>query len=400
MRCIQYTVSREAVYGDACRLLKNCLNFRDYKRCCSANLLTSLLLQASMRLVSLYQSCSMCVRTCCYETARKALLFNLPNLPRLEARLNSALAVHLPTSMKRRPQRLALDLVLTPYHGLPQKNANEIYRGRRKNGTSHFHAYATLYVVRRGQRFTIAITSVKASEPLDQVVKRLMRQGARIGVKSRLLLLDRAFWRVDVIRYLQHARCPFLMPVIGRGRKANDRRGPSGTKLFYSWKRSGFSSYVLCSHRGEQTARVSICVHRLSGDGRKAGEKKTLVYAYWGLRPISTAWVRETYRRRYGIESSYRQMHQSLARTSTRSPLVRLLWVGLSLILRNVWIWLHYELLSTPHRGARKLNDRRVHYQQFLTYLLAVASEQLQLIDQWIIERPQPKQLLLHTAPG
>jgi hypothetical protein len=79
---------------------------------------------------------------------------------------------------------------------------------------------------------------------------------------------------------------------------------------------------------------------------------------------------------------------------------VRLLWVGLSLILRNVWIWMHYELLSTPRRGARKLNDRRLHYQQFLAYLLAVASEQLQLIDQLTLERPQPKQLLLHTAPG
>jgi putative transposase len=201
------------------------------------------------------------------------LLFNLPNLPRLEARLNSALAVHLPASMKRRPQRLALDLVLTPYHGLPQKDANEIYRGRRKDGTSHFHAYATLYVVRRGQRFTIAITSVKASEPLDQVVKRLIRQGARIGVKSGLLLLDRAFWRVDVIRYLQRARCPFLMPVIGRGRKANDRRGPSGTKRFYSWKRSGFGSYVSAaigeSKRLESRSAFIVCRERDERMGKK-----------------------------------------------------------------------------------------------------------------------------------
>jgi putative transposase len=327
------------------------------------------------------------------------LLFNLPNLTLLEARLNSALAVRLPASLKRRPQRLALDLVLTPYHGLPQEDPKEIYRGRYKSGTSHFHAYATLYVVRRGQRFTIAITSVKGSEPLDHVVKRLIRCGARIGIKPRLVLLDRAFWTVDVIRYLQRALCPFLMPVIGRGRKANDGRGPSGTNGFYSRKRSGFSSYVLHSHRGKRTARVSICVHRLTGEGQNPREK-TLVYAYWGLRPASTTWVRETYRRRYGIESSYRQMNQSRARTTTRSPLVRLLWVGLSLILRNVWIWMHYELLSTPHRGARKLNDRRLHYQQFLACLLAVASEQLQLIDQLIIERPQPKQLLLNTAPS
>lgn len=400
MRCIQYTVSREAVYQDVCRLLTVCLNFQDYKRCCPAKLLTSLLMQASMRLVSLYQSCSMCVRTCCYETARKALLFNLPNLPRLESQLNSALSVRLPASLNRRPQRLALDLVLTPYHGQPHEDPNEIYRGSYHSGTSHFHAYATVYVIRRGQRFTIALTSVKAGEPLDQVVKRLMRYAARNGVKSRLVLLDRAFWTVDVIRYLQRAHCPFLMPVIGRGRKAKDGQSPSGTNVFYSWKKSGFSSYVLHSRRGKKTARVSICVHRLTEAGRKSGEKRPLVYAYWGLQPVSTAWVRETYRRRYGIESSYRQMKQSRARTTTRNPLVRLLWVGLSLILRNVWIWMHYELLSTPHRGARKLNGRRLPYQQFLACLLAVASDQLELIDRFIIERPQPKQFLLQTAPG
>ncbi len=293
MRCIQYTVSREAVYQDVCRLLRVCLNFRDYKRCCSANLLTSLLMQASLRLVSLYQSCSMCVRTCCYETARKALFFNLPNLPALESRLNTALTVRLPASLKRRPQRLAVDLVLTPYHGQPQENPNEIYRGCYKSGTSHIHAYATLYVVRLGQRFTIALTSVTASEPLDQLVKRLIRRGKPNWHQIRLDFAGSGLLDGGCHSLFAAMRCPFLKPVIGRGRKAKDGQSPSGTNVFYSWKRSGFSSYVLHSRRGEKTARVSICVHRLTGMARKSGEKKTLVYAYWGLRPASTAWVRE-----------------------------------------------------------------------------------------------------------
>jgi hypothetical protein len=395
MRRTHYSVGREAVYQNTRQLLIDCLKIRDYGRRCPAHTLVSLLLQASMRLVSLYQSCSMCVRTCCYETARKALCSNLPELPGLEARLNRALAARLPKALKRRPQRMALDLVLTPYHGLPQQDPREIYRGSYKSGTSHFHAYATLYVVRRGQRFTIAITSVKAGDPLDEVVRRLLRYGARIGLKFRFILLDRAFWTVKVVAYLQHARYPFLMPVTVRGRGPKHPQGPSGTYVFYGWKKSGFSSYVLHSRRGEQSARVSICVHRLR---RPSGERKTLVYAYWGLRPASTTWVRETYRLRYGIESSYRQMNQSQARTTSRSPKVRLLRVGLSLILRNVWVWMHYELLSTPRRGLRKLNERRLHYQKFLAWLLSAIGNQLRLIDQLTIERPQPKQLALHTV--
>ena len=58
------------------------------------------------------------------------------------------------------PQRLAIDLTLIPYHGQPFRDLDEIYRGQAKDGTSHFHAYATAYVVRHGQRYTVALTGV------------------------------------------------------------------------------------------------------------------------------------------------------------------------------------------------------------------------------------------------
>ena len=57
-------------------------------------------------------------------------------------------------------------------------------------------------------------------------MKRLLRVARAEGVKCRLLLLDRGFYSVAVIRYLQAARCAFLMPVIRRGRKpANGQTG-------------------------------------------------------------------------------------------------------------------------------------------------------------------------------
>jgi putative transposase len=54
----------------------------------------------------------------------------------------------------------------------------------------------------------------------------------------------------------------------------------------------------------------------------------------------ATDWVRRTYRRRFGIETSYRQMNQGRIRTSTRRPELRLLFVAVALILRNVWVGL------------------------------------------------------------
>src|SRR5438477_553167 len=169
----------------------------------------------------------------------------------------------------------------------------------------HLHAYATLYVIRAGYRFTVALTAVSRGEPLEEVLKRLLRQAAAVGIRCRLLLLDRGFYSVGVIRYLQAARHPFLMPVICRGRQLDDARGPSGTNVFLTWEKSGFGTYTLHDAR-KRPARVSICVkcRYYRGQWRRHG-KQRLIYAVWGLVPPSFDWVKETYRQRFAIEINH-----------------------------------------------------------------------------------------------
>ena len=41
--------------------------------------------------------------------------------------------------------------------------------------------------------------------------------------------------------------------------------------------------------------------------------------------------------KRFGIDTSYRLSKQSIATTSTQNPVVRLLYVVVSLLLQNVW---------------------------------------------------------------
>jgi hypothetical protein len=48
--------------------------------------------------------------------------------------------------------------------------------------------------------------------------------------------------------------------------------------------------------------------------------------------------IRNLYRTRFGVESSYRQLGQVRPRTSTTSGVVRRLWVAVGLILRNAWV--------------------------------------------------------------
>src|SRR5436305_2418290 len=212
MRPNYHTLDRDQVHRAAADHLQAHLQFHDYKRKTSAALLWSLLLAAAARITSLSDACGRLGDAPSDETARKALLATLPDYAALQRQLNAALAGHLPKALRDRTQRLAIDLTLIPYHGQPFRDLQEIYRGQAKSGTSHFHAYATAYVIRKGQRYTVALTGVKKGESLKDVVQRLLRQAARVGVRPRLLPLDRGFYRVAVVRYLQAARYPFLMP--------------------------------------------------------------------------------------------------------------------------------------------------------------------------------------------
>jgi putative transposase len=294
-----------------------------------------------------------------------------------------------------RPLRVAIDLHLRAYHGQPQSDPCELYRGRAKSGTTHFHAYATAYLILRGRRVTLALAYVRHGQKMHAVLKRLMRLVARAGVKAGLLLLDRGFWSVGVIRYLQAARYPFLMPVTARGRKAKEGQAAGGTRVFWGWRRGGWGAYTMQETGGGRRARVSIVVHLRNRAGRRGQRgREHLVYAFWGWPPpASPRAVSELYRARFGIETSYRQMNQCRARTCTRHPAVRLLLVAVALVLRNVWVLLHWEVLASHRRGQRGLRPDALTVKAMLLMLLAVAAERFGFTDTAQAEHPIPDRL-------
>jgi DDE family transposase len=387
MRPHHRTLNRHQVHRTATRHLRQHVPLRDSPRKVSAPTLWAVLMIAAAGVTSIHATCGWLDGLPSEETIRKALYASLPEFAELQRQLNGALAGRLPKALGRRPQRLAIDLTLIPYHGEPFRDPKEVYRSLAKDGTSHFHAYATAYVVLKGQRFTVALTAVAKGEPLKDVLQRLLKQAGSVGVKPRLLLLDRGFYSVDVICYLQAARYPFLMPVVIRGRKADHPRGPGGTRVFAVMKRSGWHEYTVTGGT-KRTARVAICVSCRNWRGQwKRHGRQALVYACWGVQGRSCTWVRETYRARFGIESSYRQMNQARGRTSTRRPELRLLYVGIALVLRNEWVWLHFEVLSTPRRGGRVIRLERLRLRALLHWLIEVIEEAFGTIGETQMER-------------
>jgi len=397
MRIPHFTLTPRQVQLHARTLLQRHLALADHGRKCTATLLYDLLCWAACRIASLAAACAALKDAPSDQAARDALLATLPAFLRLQRCLNQALADGLPKPLRRHRQRLALDLTLIPYYGQPFADPAELYGGAAKAGTQLFHAYATAYVIHRGCRWTVALRPVYQGDGWDAIVRDLLRQAVRAGVQARLVLLDRGFYSVAVIRYLQAARYPFILPVIRRGRSPRHARGPSGTWVFFARRRSGWARYTLPERRrrARATVAIGICCRWVARRPRRRPgppkrRREVWVYAFWGLRLGSLTWLRETYRQRFGIESSYRQMHQARIRTSTRQPVLRLLYVGVALLLRKVWVWLHWEVLAERRRGRRRVTLSQLPFRALLGWLHQVIEQEWGQADVLVTQRPMP----------
>jgi putative transposase len=386
MRHYHYTVRSQDVQQHAAHLMETHLPLTDYSATCTVAVILHVLFTAAARLLSVSAACADLDQAPSDETMRKAVLATLPQYAQLQKDVNRALVGDLPKSLRKREQRLAIDLHLVPYYGEVEEGDKDIYRSKADKGTNNFYAYASAYVVYKGQRYTVALAPVERGKTMKEVVQSLLTLARKAGVRPRLLLLDRGFYSVEVIRYLQAARVPFLMPAVARGRKPKAGQGPTGIRAFKTWKRGGWTEHTLVS--GKKKATVLICVY--CGDYRGRWKKHgrfAWVYAYWGIQPQSTRWVAETYRQRFGVETSYRQLNEARIKTSTREPRVRFFYVALGMILRNVWVWLHWEVLSSPRRGHRQLHPERLRFKTMLAWLQHVAESVLGVHDETLTER-------------
>ncbi len=87
--------------------------------------------------------------------------------------------------------------------------------------------------------------------------------------------------------------------------------------------------------------------------------------------------IREIYRKRFGIETSYRQMHEARIKTCTRNPALRLLFVGIALVLRNVWVWIHFRLAKGKFSEEPELFLELLRFQEMLLWITEVIQHAL-----------------------
>ena len=258
---------------------------------------------------------------------------------------------------------MAVDFHDEPDYGRcdPDDPDNWVCRGEAQAGTTYFYRCATAYVMHRDACYTLAVVFVKPREDKVAVLDRLLTHVRQLGVRLRCLYADKGVCAIPVLRWLvtQHISAIIAAPI--RGKQGGTRalcQGRSSYRTMHTFQ---------SAEHGAVTVPVSVVrtSHR-----RRSGQRRAawLVYVCLDVAEPPPR-VRKRYRRRFGIESSYRLMEQVRARTTSPSAALRFLLMGLALLIVNVWIRLHWLCLRLPGRGPRRVARWRFRLDRMARFL-------------------------------
>lgn len=368
------TVSSRQVQSIAETWLSEAFKIKGSGWKCTSQAVLQVVLLAAAKACSLFAACRDLALAPSDDAVRDCLHASLPQRPRtLENRFEPVLRAHLPPRFLRRSWKVAIDWHLSPYHGLPFHRANELYHCQPKSGTTKFHAYGTACVTENGCRYTLAATYILGNESPQAVLERLLDRITGSGIRIRYLLLDRQFFAAPVLQFLQARNVPFLMPVALRGRKAKRHSGAGKPTKLRDYLKQLAGRYRFTWRVKQTTVKFDVVVAYKSyrHHASKKRQSKRLLYAAWkvGGEPRK---IRDLYRLRFGIESSYRQLRQSRIYTCTRRPVVRLYFMLVSLVLRNIWVWLHWTYLADKRGSTRVIRLDRLRYRRMLDWIAKV----------------------------
>ncbi|MHC4434057.1 MAG: transposase, partial [Planctomycetota bacterium] len=285
------------------------------------------------------------------------------DLDNIEQQVNGALTTDLPKRLWRGKLELAIDEHDEPFYGKSEALLKHACRGRAKAGTTYFFRVATLYHIHNKIPMTLAITFVHPEDTTLAVVKRLLAQLRKLGIKWNCLYFDKGFCSIPVIHYLQRQRYSAVIACPIRGKTGGTRALCSGRKSYLT--RHTFSSAA----NGSCEASVAM-VRTFDSSGRSKRKRKARWLAYVLINvDLRADQVRARYRSRFGVETSYRVMRTTHAKTTGRNAALRFFLIAFAFILVNVWITLRWRLCQIPRRGGRKIDRNRFPSWRMLRFL-------------------------------
>jgi len=287
------------------------------------------------------------------------------NLADLERDINATLVEHVPAQLWSRTWDVAYDFHDEPFYGQSPELLAYACGGEAQVGTTRFYRVATAYVMIKNARITLALLFVRPEDTTPEVLASLIRRLHILGLQIGHLLLDKGFCSIPVLRYIAASGWSAILACPIRGKKG-------GTKALCNGRTSYRTPHTFRSQAyGEFVAQLvlvrTFTTHRRSKQGKH--QLRWLVYVVFKCDDLSFRQIRRLYRRRFGIEASYRCMRQVRAWTTSRNPALRFLLISLGFILVNLWQELRWRCCQLPRRGGRAIDANRFKLQRMVNFL-------------------------------
>lgn len=334
---------------------------------CTTDIVLDVLIQAAVTRQTIESVCNDLDEIVDGETIRGYLneQIQVDELQELERRVNQALVAGLPRRLWKPRLHIAIDLHDEPFYGYTPELASFTCGGPARKGTTRFFRMATAYIIFEGLRVTLAVLFVHPEDSLPELVAALLRRLRILGLKIKRLYFDKGFCTTPVLRYVEKSGWPAILACPIRGKKGGTRglcHGQASYQTTHTFK---------CQQYGAYTAPVTVArtytSHKRSK--RKGRQARWLVFVVLNCTLTPTS-VRECYRRRFGVETSYRCMRQVRAWTTSRNAALRFLLMSLGFILVNLWIELRWLFCQVKQRhGPRQIDTQQFELQRMRAFL-------------------------------
>jgi len=334
------------------------MNVAGYR--CDTTMIWDVVLKASVERVSIEATCADLEGVADSNTVREHLNEALPlaDLRLQEAEMNNALAASIPVSMGREKVEVAIDFHDEPFYGKTAQVKAITCRGQAKKGTTHFVRIASAYVIWRQVRLTLAVVYVLPGDATLNILQRLLARLKTLGFSAKVLYLDKGFASTGIVRYLTRHHQPAIIACPIRGKD-------KGTRSLCTGRSSYRTTYTFTDGTLAQLAAVATLVPDKSGQRRRKWVLFIVIHLDWSPHKIY-----DEYRRRFGIECSYRLLRQVRASTTSPNPALRFFLLGIGLVLVNIWIFLRWEFARALGPGPRRVDPHRFRFHRFVRFLV------------------------------
>lgn len=332
---------------------------------CHTEMILNVLIKASAESSSLEAVCADLEEVADSNTIREYLNAALPirELREQEEQVNRALVACIPEDLVRTAIEVAIDFHDEPFYGKEEETRQVTCSGQAKKGTTHFVRIATAYIIWRQVRLTLAVRYVLPEEKTLDILKFLLKRLKILDFQPKILYLDKGFASTDIIQYLTAQQQPAILACPIRGKKG-------GTRALCRGRSSYSTQYTFTDGTQTMIAMKASLVPDTSGKLRRKWLAFIVILLDW--QPDQ---VYQEYRRRFGIECSYRLLRRIRASTTSRNPSLRFFLLGLGLILVNAWVFLRWTFSRLMKPGPRRVDVSRFRFNRFSKFLIRTVEE-------------------------